>query len=420
VLVSALAAWASQGRPSWTTIVTETSDLLRWQPGPMHFHHHFAWIPLGVHLLEAGTLAAIAYVIFRPLAAPRRLPSPAVRQAAAELVRAHGTDTLSFFKLRSDKHYRFSDDGRAFVGYRIENGVLLLSGDPVGPEEAFAELLRQVHGFAQSRGLKLGAVGASERLRPLYEELGMRTIYLGDEAILELEKFSLEGRAIRKVRQSVHRLSKAGYSAELHAPRALDSETLHQIERVLERGRHGAPERGFSMTMDSLASPQCRDTLVVLARDEHGAPRGVLHFVPCYGRATASLSFMRRDPGTPNGLTEFLVVKAAEYLRERGLAEMSLNFAAFAKWMHSPQKRSERVLGKLVTLGNPFFQIESLYRFNAKFFPRWEPRYLVYEGALGLPRAAIAALWAEGQLWKPGLPARAAATSARAAATSAR
>jgi lysyl-tRNA synthetase, class II len=69
--------------------------------------------------------------------------------------------------------------------------------------------------------------------------------------------------------------------------------------------------------------------------------------------------------------------------------------------MHSPEKPSERVLGKLVALGNPFFQIESLYRFNAKFFPRWEPRYLVYEGSLGLLRASLAAAWAEGQLPKP-------------------
>jgi lysyl-tRNA synthetase class 2 len=109
---------------------------------------------------------------------------------------------------------------------------------------------------------------------------------------------------------------------------------------------------------------------------------------------------MRRDPETPNGLTEFLVVRAIELLRDRGIEELSLNFAAFAKWMHSPDKRLERMLGKLITLGNPFFQIESLYRFNAKFFPRWEPRFLVYEGAFGLPRAGLAAMWAEGQLPK--------------------
>ncbi len=367
-----------------------------------HRQHHV--LAMTIETVVAATLIAIAYVIFRPLAAPPGLPGPGVRAAAVQLVRAHGTDTLSFFKLRGDKHYFFSHDERAFVGYRIENGVLLLSGDPVGPRDAFPALLRQLKGFCETRGLKLGALGASERLCPLYEELGLRTIYLGDEAIIELPKFSLEGRPIRKVRQSVSRLGKAGFEAELHDVRTLDDATLEQIEGVLERGREGAPERGFSMAMDSIRCQQAHDTLVVVARDGEGAIRGVLHFVPCYGRSTVSLSFMRRDPATPNGLTEFLVVNAVELLRERGLNEMSLNFAAFARWMHSPEKASERLLGKLIALGNPFFQIESLYRFNAKFFPRWEPRYLVYEGALGLPRTGIAALWAEGQLWKPALP----------------
>jgi lysyl-tRNA synthetase class 2 len=409
--ITAFAAWMVADHPSLSLVARETGDLLLWQTGPLHFEHHhvaalhhdIAWVPLSVHLIEIGTLLAIAYVIFRPLAGPRSLPSPARRADAAELVRAHGSDTLSFFKLRSDKHYFFSQDGRAFVGYRIENGVLLLSGDPIGPDDAIRPLLVELRAFTQLRGLKLGAVGASEGLCPLYEEHGLRTIYLGDEAIVELDAFSLEGRAIRKVRQSVSRVTKAGYHAELREVSALDPETLTAVEHVLERGREGAPERGFSMAMDSIRGEQNADTIVVLARDAADEIRGVLHFVPVYGRSAMSLSFMRRDPGTPNGLTEFLVVQAVDLLKARGLTTMSLNFAAFAKWIHSPEKRSERVLGKLVALGNPFFQIESLYRFNAKFFPRWEPRYLVYEGALGLPRAGIAALWAEGQLWKPSL-----------------
>jgi lysyl-tRNA synthetase class 2 len=357
----------------------------------------------------------MAYVIFRPLAAPASLPGPAARRAAADLVRAHGTDTLSFFKLRTDKHYFFSADRSAFVGYRVENGVLLLSGDPVGPAPALSGLLFDLLEFAASRGLKLGAVGASERLRPLYEELGLRTMYLGDEAIIDVPGFSLDGRRIRKVRQSVSRLQKAGFTAEAHRVSELPTAVAEEVELVLERGREGAPERGFSMAMDSIRGELDDQTLVVLARDESdpGRPvRGVLHFVPCYGRSAMSLSFMRRDPQTPNGLTEFLVVSAVELLRERGLDEMSLNFAAFARWLHSPERPAERAVGRLIALGNPFFQIESLYRFNAKFFPRWEPRYLVYQGALGLPRASLAAMWAEGQLWKPALP-RVGATGGR-------
>jgi lysyl-tRNA synthetase class 2 len=406
--VTAVAAWASEGHPSWSSVARETGDLLLWRSGPIHFHHQadvlhhrFVWLPLSVHLVELGTLLVMAYVIFRPLRAPKALPGPTSRRAAADLVRAHGSDTLSFFKLRADQHYFFAADRQAFVGYRIENRVLLLSGDPVGPESAFRGLLTELQAFAAARGLRLGAVGASERIRPLYAELGLHTIYLGDEAILDLECFSLEGRQIRKIRQSVSRLSKAGFSAELHRVSDLSAETAREVEAVLVRGREGAPERGFSMAMDTIDGPHGDETVVVLARDGEDAIRGVLHFVPCYGRDAASLSFMRRDPSTPNGLTEFMVVKAAELLRERGVREMSLNFAAFAKWMHSPAGPAERTLGKLIALGNPFFQIESLYRFNAKFFPRWEPRYLVYEGRLGLARAGVAAMWAEGQLYKP-------------------
>ncbi len=424
LVAAALATWASQGHPSPGSVLRETGDLLRWQSGPIHFHfhtalhRHFAWIPLSVHLIELGTLVAIAYVIFRPLASPRHLPGPAARRLAESLVRAHGSDTLSFFKLRGDQHYFFSADGRAFVAYRIENGVLLLAGDPIGPPEAFSELLVELREFADARGLKLGAVGAGERMRVLYEKLGLRMLYLGDEAIIELDRFSLEGRPIRKVRQSVTRLSKVGYRAELRATGDLDPATLQQVERVVELGRQGAPERGFSMAMDSVAGEACQDTLVVLARDGEGDVRGVLHFVPCYGRNTMSLSFMRRDPDTPNGLTEFMVASAAELLRQHGMEEISLNFAAFARWMHSPERWYERLLGKLVAVGNPYFQIESLYRFNSKFFPRWEPRYLVYEGKLGLPRTGLAAMWAEGQLPKPALrlrrdPAATPATTAR-------
>jgi len=422
VALAAVAAWATQGHPSFGRVARETGDLLVWrETGPLnfrhhlvHFHHHyFAWVPLGVHLMEIGTFLAIAYVLFRPLRAPQSLPGPGARQAAADLVRAHGSDTLSFFKLRADKQYLFSADRSAFVGYRIEAGVLLLSGDPVGPDAAVPQLLADVREFAAARGLKLSAVGASERIRTLYEELGLRTIYLGDEAIVDLQRFSLEGRPIRKVRQSVSRLTKAGFTAESHRVSELDPETAREVEVVLERGREGAPERGFSMAMDSISGAHDDQTIAVLARDEDGLVRGVLHFVPCYGRSAVSLSFMRRDPETPNGLTEFLVVKAIELLRERGVDEMSLNFAAFAKWIHTPERRWERTLGKLIALGNPFFQIESLYRFNAKFFPRWEPRYLVYEGLCGLPRASLAALWAEGQIPKPAPPRPSSLTSTR-------
>ena len=262
-------------------------------------------------------------------------------------------------------------------------------------------LVSEAVAYAERRGLKLAASGVSEELVPLWRQAGLRALYIGDEAVVETAHFSLEGRAIRKVRQSVARLEKSGYAAELGELSQLDERTLCELETVTQRWLCGAVERGFSMSMDSLRTEPDSGSVVLLARDRDGRIRGFLHLVPSYGRPAMSLSSMRRDRETPNGLMEFLVVRAIEGLRERGVEEVSLNFAAFARVMHGPRGRFERLVGRLVALGNPYFQIESLYRFNAKFFPRWEPRYLLYEGALGLPRAGLAVMWAEGQLPKP-------------------
>src|SRR5439155_246275 len=83
---------------------------------------------------------------------------------------------------------------------------------------------------------------------------------------------------------------------------------------------------------------------------------------PSYGRPAVSLSLMRRDRQTPNGLTEFLVARGLELLRDRGVEEASLNFAAFARFIHSPRGWAERIAGRALLVAEAFFQIERLHR----------------------------------------------------------
>src|SRR5262249_55102271 len=150
-----------------------------------------------------------------PMAPPRALPDGEERADARELIQAHGQDTLAFFKLRLDAQYHFAPDRRAFLGYRVANRVLLVAGDPVRSPDAIPGRLREPCAFGGRRGLRFAALGAGEELLPIYEQAGLRSLYLGDEAIVETGRFSLEGRAIRKVRQSVSRLEAAGYTADV-------------------------------------------------------------------------------------------------------------------------------------------------------------------------------------------------------------
>ncbi len=404
--VLAAAHWST---PELTTgrAIRETFDLLSLSAGPQHFGEGFEWLPLGVGLLAIGSLLVAAWALFRPLRS--RHPAPArERSLAGTIVRSHGSDTLSAFKLRGDLQKLWSDDHRAFLSYRIEQGVLLIAGDPVGPADAQRQLLQRLRGFAAERGLPIGAVGASETFALRARGAGFKALYIGDESLVQTGDFPLGGRAKRKLRQGVNRVERAGVTVELRALEQLTTKDMAQLERVSQRWRAGAPEHGFSMSMDSLDNP-VDGSLVVIARDAEGSAAGFLHFVPAYGTPMMSLSAMRRDPDAPNGLTEFLVVRALALLAERGVEEVSLNFAAFAAWMHTPADGIERLLARLLRRADEYFQVESLYRFNAKFDPRWQPRYLLYQDVTALPRTALAALLAEGQIPKPRLPARRAA-----------
>jgi lysyl-tRNA synthetase class 2 len=382
-------------------VAAASGGLLAWNASALEVHDELEWLPALVGTAGLAGVLVLTYVLFRPLGAPRELPGSTERRAAVDLVRRHGHDTLAFFKLRQDAHYRFNHDHSAFLGYRVANGVMLVAGDPIGAHGKLAGLVSETCAFAASRGLRVAALGASPNLVALYRQAGFRSLYLGDEAIVDTRSFSLEGRSIRKVRQSVSRAETAGYHAELLDHDRLDERTIEDLEHVSERWRDGAPERGFSMAMDSLRGGHQAASAIVAARDGDGRIRAFIHFVPVYGRPAMSLSFMRRDRDTPNGLMEFVVVRAIQLLGERGVEEVSLNFAAFARWLSAPAGRCERALGRAVSLANPYFQIESLLSFNAKFGPRWEPRYLVYERKRWLPRVGLAALRIEGQLPKP-------------------
>lgn len=324
----------------------------------------------------------------------RRLRTDAVQS----ILHTHGSDTLAAFKQRSDLEYFFNDEATAFAGYRIEGGTLLLAGDPVGEPSALGSLLEQIAAFAELHGLRFGAVAAGTGLLPAYRALGLHALYIGDEAVVDTNGFSLEGRAIRKVRQSVTRLRRAGYTVEVTPTSAIDAETARSLSAVSAAWRGGAPERGFSMALDTITGAAAGQATLVIARDETGRPRAFLQFLPTFRRRAMSLAAMRREPGAPNGLSEFLIVSAFEAFRRQGIEEVSLNFAAFGRVFRAPNSTLDRLFARVLRLGGRFFQIESLYRFNAKFDPRWEPRFLIYEGALALPRIGLACLSVEGQL----------------------
>jgi lysyl-tRNA synthetase class 2 len=369
--------------------------------GTRHVGGEFGrWFPLSVLLLG---LAAAFSLLWGWLAPWRyRLSQESrERERAHALVARFGLDTLAPFALRGDKSYFFTEDERAFLAYKVVAGVAVVSGDPVGPDDAIAPLLSHFLTFVRERDWRVAVLGAGERYLELYRRAGLHALYHGEEAVVHPAEFSLQGRPIRKVRQSVSRLERAGYRAEVRYAGQVDDELRAELEDIFDEWRGDAPAKGFTMELDTLFRLEDEDAVFVLGLDADRAARGFLHFVVAEPARALSLSSMPRRRDTPNGFNEWLVVTAIEWAQAHGFEQVSMNFAPFAALLApdaevSGGKRLQR--RALRALKGRGFQLENLLAFNRKFFPHWQRRYVVYERAVDLPRVGVAGLAAEGYL----------------------
>jgi lysyl-tRNA synthetase, class II len=357
------------------------------------------WFPLALALLTgSGVIWVIAGVI-----APWRhrvLQEARERDRVRELVRVHGTDTLAPFVLRRDKSYFFGEGERAVLAYRVVHGVAIVSGDPVGPEDELAGLVEAFVGHARFRGWRIAVLGASESRLDLYRRYGLNALYHGDEAIVDAGSFSLEGRPIRKVRQSVTRLHAAGYTAVVRRPSELDQSLRGELDSIALRWRGDEPERGFAMALDALFLLGDDDAVFVIGLDPDGEPAGFLHFAIAGAGPSLSLSSMPRLRDVPNGFNEWLICESIGWAAESGYRRVSLNFSPFARLLTPGADLTglQEVQRRALLAMKGHFQFDNLLLFNRKFFPAWERRFVVYENRRDLPRVGIAALAAEAYL----------------------
>jgi lysyl-tRNA synthetase class 2 len=346
-------------------------------------------------LILIGALAARGFFLWLRPITDRARHVPAERRRAEALVREHGSDSLAYFSLRHDKSTFFSASGDSFLPYRVVAGTAIVTGDPIGDPAERRELLAEFTRVAHSKAWRVAIAGASAEALPDYAELGFKSLYLGDEAFVRPDTFSLDGRPIRKVRQSVTRLAKAGYRVELLTPDEVGPELREELLAVSEEWRGRWPERGFTMAMDALfAYP---DTILAIATGPDGRAGGFLQLVPSPACGGYSLASMRRRRETPNGLMEFLIVGTIEWAREHGVSEVSLNFSVFAEYL-----RGTGLLRTVLLKLDRLFQLERLHSFNRKFFPQWRRRYFCFERWTDLPLAGVAYLHAESLLTPPG------------------
>ncbi|MFF1510037.1 phosphatidylglycerol lysyltransferase domain-containing protein [Streptomyces sp. NPDC058326] len=365
------------------------------------------WVDVTINVLSTLLLFAVLFAAFRS----RRAVDPLTEEDEERLrilLDKHGDrDSLGYFALRREKSVVWSPSEKAAVTYRVVGGVSLASGDPIGDPEAWPGAIEPWLAEAREHGWIPAVMGASEEAGTIYARHGLDALELGDEAIVETREFTLDGRAMRTVRQAFNRVKRAGYEVRIRRHEDIPAEEMAELLRKADDWRDGATERGFSMALGRLGDPLDGRCVMLECTDGQGELRAVLSFVP-WGPKGLSLDLMRRDRDSENGLMEFMVIELLQRAEEIGITQVSLNFAMFRSVFERGSKLGAgpvlRMWRSLLSFFSRWWQIESLYRANAKYRPIWEPRFMLFEKSADLLRIGLAAGRAEGFLEAPGLP----------------
>ena len=361
-------------------------------------------------LFGALALMAAAVVLFQSQRADNALTGED-ELAIRGLLESYGkNDSLGYFATRRDKSVIFAPNGRAAITYRVEVGVCLASGDPIGDPRAWPQAIAAWLALCEAYGWAPGVMGASATAAQAFDAAGLSALQLGDEAILYPDRFRLSGPEMKPVRQAVTRARRAGVTVRLRRHRELSAAEMAEVISRADAWRDTETERGFSMALGRLGDNADGDCLLVEALDVPDGPAGgetvvgMLSFVP-WGGNGLSLDLMRRSPQSPNGTVELMVSELLQRADTIGVTRVSLNFAMFRSAFEQGSQLGAgpvaRLWRALLVFFSRWWQLETLYRSNMKYQPEWVPRFACYEDARLIPRVGVASVIAEGFLVLP-------------------
>jgi phosphatidylglycerol lysyltransferase len=396
--------------PSWSLAVAGAVGASIWL-GLFAFKHvaysNELWWQFELHgeasrFLRASVGSAVAVLLF----AVSRIMSPARHEAedptdadieAAAPILATQTTASAYLVYLRDKALLFDDSRRGFVMYGVEGRTWVALGDPVGPASGHADLIRLFLERCDDYAATPVFYGIRKESLHQYADFGLTFVKLGEEAVVDLPQFCLEGSRGKPLRHALRHLENHGATCRVVCPPAVPS-ILDELRAVSDdwlEHKAGA-EKGFSLGF-------FRDDYVarfpVAVVEQGGRIVAFANLWPGPQAIELSVDLMRFHHEAPNGVMEGLMVHVMRWGKEQGYRSFSLGMAPLSGFERSPVAPLWTRLGSfLYTHGETFYNFQGLRAYKDKFHPVWQSRYLAYPGGLTLPRtlADVAALIAGG------------------------
>ena len=326
-------------------------------------------------------------LLLRPVILRSRLE--ASPEAIDRIFRTHSQKSLSAFAIQSDKHHLLLVHNRALVGYATRGAIALSCGDPLAAEEDFLAAVREYLEFSRRNGWTPCIYEGAEDRLTAYHSLGLRSLKIAEEAILDLQTFNLAGGKRANLRAMVNKVLKCGMSVRAYDRKIAPDPALdEQLEAISQEwlAEKSLGEMGFTLGRFSLEGLQGIPVFLAMIGNNVEA---FCSWLPYQSGRAVVLDLMRKRKEAVAGTMDVLLAHSLLQLQATGIAQASLANAPLAN-VSEPRGPLEKGVALLFEHMNAFYGYKNLFQFKKKFAPRWEGRYLVYPTGADLPGVAYA------------------------------
>ncbi|MCP1123126.1 bifunctional lysylphosphatidylglycerol flippase/synthetase MprF [Bacillus sp. 3103sda1] len=300
----------------------------------------------------------------------------------------HGGNVLSHLGFLGDKQFFFSSDGKAMIQFSPTGKRLIVLGDPIGQQSSFRKVLEEFLTEADRFGYICVFYQIESKWMSLYHDFGYNFFKLGEEAVVDLNTFTISGKKRAGLRATFNRFEREGYTFAIHEPPFAD-ELYDELKKVSDAWLGGKKEKGFSLGY--LDRDYVNRAPVATLSDADGQIIAFTTLMPVYQDGELSVDLMRYYPNAPGGIMDAIFIHLFQWAKENGYHCFNIGMAPLSNVGLSAQSFwSERVAAAIFNNVRYTYSFSGLRHFKEKYKPAWSGKYLAFRKNHSLPITMLA------------------------------
>lgn len=338
-----------------------------------HFARDFI---VSINVSGFVSLAFLVYTILKPRFF-RESQSPEEIEKAKTLLEKYGRSGLDYFKTYFDKQIFQPTGIEAFIAYRTSGNYAVVLEDPVaGTPDDFKLCVSLFDKYCYENGLKSIYYRVPEESLGLYKELSKKSLFLGQEGIVNLDTFTLEGGRNKALRNAINKVIDEGYRSSVHLPPVKDG-ILQKIKAVSDEWLESTGRSEIVFSQGMFRWDEMKSQTIITVENSEEKVIAFLNIIPDYSPGEGTYDLIRKTEDSPHGVLDFLLVELFKYLKSQGYSSVNLGFAPLSG-IEEPQTFPERSMRFAYEKIRSFSHFRGLRNFKEKFLPSWHNKYLVY------------------------------------------